>query len=102
MEVRHSIQIAETHLKQQTAEFENGEQVKQALERSVQSVLGQRQDVLEQLERQNVDHDDMRRQIEEARARMIESNNHERRLLAFKVLFRNLEVCIYNRRLLTL
>jgi hypothetical protein len=65
-------------------------------------VLGQRQDVLEQLERQNIDHDDMRHQIEEAKARMIESNNHERRMLAFKVLFSSLEVCIYNRRLLTL
>jgi hypothetical protein len=68
----------------------------------VESVLAQRRDVLEQIERQNVDHDDMRQQIETARARMIGSNTHERRLLAFKVLFNNLEVCIFNRRLQTL
>ena len=44
----------------------------------------------------------MRLQIEAARAQMIESNNQERRLLASKVLFNNLEVFIFNRRLVTL
>ena len=44
----------------------------------------------------------MRHEIETARATMINSNNQERRLLATKILFNNLELFIFNRRLVTL
>ena len=44
----------------------------------------------------------MRHQIEGERAKMIGSNNQERRLLASKILFKNLELFVFNRRLVTL
>ena len=51
MEVSHKLQQVGSHLEQQQTEFESGELLREQLESSVQNVLVQRQDVLEQLEK---------------------------------------------------